>query len=111
MAKKGLNSRKTGRHYENKTAVLLQEKGYETQVVSCSAKFQKTDVLGADVIAISDKGILFVQVKAYTTKDSKYVGKSKAKKKFNSLPFPDCVRRIIYLWDAEEDKLDEVVEL
>lgn len=89
-----MNKRRKGSYYRRKVQKYFQEQGYQTAIAERNTRYSTRDLFGADLIAMSDKEIIFIQVK------SNKADISKAKKEFKKYVFPKCkcIRCLVALW-------------
>ena len=96
-----MNSNKKGNYYKQKTKKWLEVKGFQTcylehaRMIFIKGKpvFFKKDEFASDILAVSRKQIIFVQVKLTSH------NRSTAIKEFGKFQFPDFVDKWIIVWN------------
>lgn len=92
------SSKQKGDYYRRKTVKYLEEKGYQVATIEKLQRcfingkvlFLKKDVFGADLLAMNEKEIIFVQVKFR----SDHSNQTKAvREEFNKYVWPPHVKR------------------
>lgn len=109
-------AKNTGNYYKLRTKKWLEKKQYSVatmeqmyRVFNPTSKaiiYVKRDQFGADLLAMSQEELIFVQVKFNTAR-----GKiNEAIKEFAKYPFPDFVSRWIIVWEkgAREPEVIEI---
>lgn len=100
-----------GNYYKKRTKEYLENKGYTVQITEFVAArpvgngkliWTKKDVFGSDMIAMNGKEIIFVNAKTTNTGDKRHV-KHSGKKEFSQFPFPQCVKRQLYIWEPRKE--------
>jgi len=106
------SSVKRGNYYKKKTQEYLQKLGYTVQLTEFVSSrpigggrmiWTKKDVFGSDGIAMNGKEIIFWNAKS-TIQNNKGVTdmKKKGGDEFKRFPFPDCVKRQLYIWEPRK---------
>lgn len=103
-----------GNYYKRKTKEWLEKKGYTVQLTEFVSSrpigggkmlWTKKDVFGSDGIAMNGKEIIFWNAKA-TTNDvigGMYSHKYSGIAEYKKYPFPDCVKRHLYIWRPRQE--------
>jgi hypothetical protein len=103
------NSR--GAYYKKRTKEYLEKKGYTVQLTEFISSrpigggkmiWTKKDVFGSDGIAMNGTEIIFWNAKSTITGEQKQV-KHSGRKEFALYPFPDCVKRQLYIWEPRKE--------
>ena len=96
-----MSKRSKGTYYANKTKKYFETLGYQVVKAEIS-KMQwigghtimgHTDIWASDLIAMSEKEIIFIQVKTHIT------DVSHAKKDFDKIIWAKCVKKYIVRWE------------
>lgn len=104
-----------GAAWKARTRRLLESQGYvvvELEVVryvwTPAGRFpQKRDQLGADLLGVSSRGYVWVQVKGYSTKRPSLAA---AKRALLSYPCPPATKKVIVLWKLR-GRVPEIVQV
>jgi hypothetical protein len=92
-----------GSYYKRRSKAWLEARGYtvahlERMFQVAPGRFVKRDQLGADLLAVDDRGVSFVQVKMGGATWRKR-GLSSARKAFEPYPLPDGTQQVIHVWE------------
>jgi hypothetical protein len=102
-----------GNYYKNRTKKWLEAKGYTVQLTEfVSARpigggrmiWTKKDVFGSDGIAMNGEEIIFWNAKATKIGQISW-HKSQGKKQFDQFPFPESVKRHLYIWEPRKEPI------
>jgi hypothetical protein len=100
MAKRSASA--VGQHYKARTKKWLEARGFHVAhlerlmvIHSKPGMFVKRDQLGADLLAVSDHAVVFVQVKGGVTWRANLAA---ARTEFERYPLPPCAVQAIVGW-------------
>lgn len=105
-----------GNYYKKRTKEYLEKLGFTVQLTEFVSSrpigggrmiWTKKDVLGSDGIALNGKEIIFWNAKHCTTNDKNNIDTQirHGKKEFAQFPFPDCVKRHLYIWEPRKQPI------
>jgi hypothetical protein len=103
-----------GNYYKLKTKKFLESKGFTVQLTEFVSSrpigngkmiWTKKDVFGSDGIAMNGEEIIFWNAKATTSDVVQGINKHKSQGKieFAKFPFPNCVKRKLYIWEPRKE--------
>jgi len=108
-----------GNYYKYKTKKYFEKQGYNVEYLEKTFRIYskgklipvKTDVFGADVLAMNKEEIIFMQVKGGKLKTG--INIKKAIEEFNKYNYPRLVKRLIIVWreKAREPEIIDVDEM
>lgn len=102
-----------GNYYKRRTKDYLEKLGYTVQLTEFVSSrpigggkmiWTKKDVFGSDGIAMNGSEIIFWNAKS-TIAGRMSQEKSSGKKDFAQFPFPDCVKRQLYIWEPRKQPI------
>ena len=89
-----------GNYYRAKSRDFLVKQGYHVEIMEKYQRiytkgkviFNKNDLLGADLVAVSNEDFILVNVITNKTDISKHI------KRFKGYPNPQFIKRVLMLW-------------
>jgi len=105
-----------GNYYKRKTKEFFENQGYVVDYIEKLQRifsrgkiiYVKKDLFASDLIVMSKKELIFVQVKG--GKEKTGISVKKAIQEFNKYPFPPFVKRYIVIW-RERQREPEIIDL
>ena len=103
-----------GNYYQKKTKDWYEKEGYAVYPMEINRSifipktktviYQKHDIAGADLLALREDDIIFIQCKTNKGDISSGI------KEFHKYPYPDHIRRIVVRWEprAKEPEIYDV---
>lgn len=100
-----------GNYYKKKTQKYFEDLGYETQLTEFTTTrpigggkviWVKKDVFSSDGISMNGKEIIFWNSKHFSGTNTLSNEKWSGKKDFNKHNFPNCVKRVLVIWEARK---------